>query len=174
RLLAVARLGLDFMGRVAGTTTERVLPDRAILADKAAVTSNPTLATSDDIATAYKLLLRRSPDPDGLHLYREWVTRGLTLGELAGSFMNSDEFRRRIVPTLPGELKSAIRQQALAEDVVGVDLGGYMVCVRASDTDFGRTIVATRDYEPHVRRFLTESLKAGQGVIDVGANGGCL
>src|SRR5262249_30199987 len=67
-----------------------------------------------------------------------------------------------------------IRQQALAENLVSVDLGGYMVCVRASDGDFGRAIIATQDYEPHVRRFLTASLKAGQVVIDVGANVGCL
>jgi FkbM family methyltransferase len=176
RLRAVARLAFDLVGRVTGTTLERPLPAtyRPALAGDAAATSIPTLATAEDIATAYKLLLRRPPDPDGLHLYREWVARGLTLDELVGSLMNSDEFRQRIVPLLPGELKTAIRRQALAEDVVSVDLGGYMVCVRASDGDFGRAIVATGDYEPHVRRFLMDTLKAGHVVIDVGANVGCL
>ena len=134
----------------------------------------PPRATLEDIATAYKLLLRRSPDPDGLEYYQRRVRRGLTLDELAASLMSSDEFRRRIVPVLPGELKIGIRRQSLAEEVVAVDLGGYAVCVRASDQDFGQAIVATRDYEPHVRRFLMESVRIGQVVVDVGANVGCL
>jgi FkbM family methyltransferase len=88
--------------------------------------------------------------------------------------MKSDEFRQRIVPLLPGELKALIRRQSLAEEAVTVDLGGYLVCVRASDEDFGQTILATRDYEPHVRRFLVDVLETGHVVVDVGANVGCL
>ena len=168
RLLAVARLGLDLVGRVT-----RAPADRSLGAAHASAVGRE-LATSEDVATAYKLLLRRPPDPDGLHAYGEWVARGVTLDELVGSFMNSDEFRQRIVPMLPGELKTIIRKQALTEDVISVDLGGYAVCVRASDGDFGRAIVATRDYEPHVRRFLIDSVMPGQVVIDVGANVGCL
>jgi FkbM family methyltransferase len=168
RLLAAAWRGLDRAGHVAGTARAPVTQREH------AVLSLPTLATVEDVVAAYKLLLRRPPDPNGLHLYREWVARGLTLDELIGSFMNSDEFRRRIVPMLPGELTATIRRQGLAEDVVTIDLGGYTVCVRASDADFGRAIVATQDYEPHVRRFLKGLLRAGQVVIDVGANVGCL
>jgi FkbM family methyltransferase len=173
RLLTAARRGLDLVGRMAGAIPKAAgpgTPPQVLASDGAA----PALATTEDVPTAYKLLLRRSPDPDGLYLYRDWVARGLTVDDLVGSFLNSDEFRRRIVPMLPGELKAAIRQQALAEDAVSVDLGGFMVCVRASDGDFGRAIVATRDYEPHVRRFLMDTLMPGQLVIDVGANVGCL
>jgi hypothetical protein len=160
RLLAAAGRGLDRAGHVAGTARAPVTQrDHAVL-------SLPTLATVEDVVAAYKLLLRRPPDPNGLHLYREWVARGLTLDELIGSFTNSDEFRRRIVPMLPGELTATIRRQGLAEDVVTIDVGGYTVCVRASDADFGRAIVATRDYEPHVRRFLKGLLRAGQVVIE--------
>ena len=126
------------------------------------------------MATAYKLLLRRSPDPEGLKYYEGRVDRGFTIDELASSLMNSDEFRKRIVPLLPGELKVGIRRHVLAEEVVPVDLGGYVVCVRASDQDFGRAIIATRDYEPHLRRFLAQSVRPGQVVVDVGANIGCL
>jgi FkbM family methyltransferase len=169
RLLGAARLGLDLVGRVTGT-----IRDRTSQAGQATTTSLPTFATREDIATAYRLLLRRSPDQDGLHYYGECVARGLTLDDLVGSLMSSDEFRQRIVPMLPGELKIGIRRQSWAEDVVSVDLGGYVVCVHASDRDFGQAIVATRDYEPHVRRFLADSLKPGQVVIDVGANVGCL
>ena len=60
------------------------------------------------------------------------------------------------------------------EEVVPVDLGGYVVCVRASDQDFGRAIIATRDYEPHLRRIPGSSVRPGQVVRDVGANIGCL
>jgi FkbM family methyltransferase len=168
RLLAVARLGFDLVGRVTGTTAGHSAPVAQSQAP------GPDLATSEDITAAYKLLLRRPPDPDGLHSYGKWVARGVTVDAFVGSFMNSDEFRRRIVPQLPGELKTTIRQQALAENVVSVDLGGYLVCVRATDCDFGRAIVATRNYEPHVRRFMVNSVKPGQVVIDVGANVGCL
>ena len=167
RLLAVASRGLAFVGRVAGATRARAVTPQA-------PPSTPTRATVEDVLAAYRLLLRRPPDPDGLHLYRDWVARGLSVDELVGSFMHSDEFRRRIVPMLPGELTATIRRQALAEEVTVIDLGGYTVCARASDGDFGRAIVATRDYEPHVRRFLKESLRPGQVVIDVGANVGCL
>jgi len=168
RLLAVARLGFDLLCRVTGTTE-----DHSASIPQAQATGLE-LATSEDVAEAYKLLLRRPPDPDGLGVYERWVARGVTVDDLVGSFMNSDEFRRRIVPQLPGELKAMIRQQALADDVVRVDLGGYVVCVRATDSDFGRAIVATRNYEPHVRRFMMDSVKPGQVVIDVGANVGCL
>lgn len=167
-LFAIAKLGFDLVGRATRTTSERTL------AGQAGSPPASAFATPEDIIAAYKLLLRRSPDPEGLRYYRECVARGLTLDDLAGSLMNSDEFRQRIVPILPGELKIGIRRQALAEDVVSVDLSGYTVCVRASDQDFGQAIVATRDYEPHLRRFLMESIKPGQVVVDVGANVGCL
>ncbi len=120
------------------------------------------------------MILRREPDADGRAHYGRAVARGLSLEELVGSLMNSDEYRQRIVPTLPAEVKSGIRQRLLAENAVSVDLGGYVVCVRASDQDFGQAIVATHDYEPHVRRFMQESVHAGQVVVDVGANVGCL
>ena len=167
RLLAVASRGLDLVGRVTGATRARpvMLP---------APSSVSTGATVEDVVAAYRLLLRRTPDPEGLHLYQGWVTRGLTVDDLVDSFMKSDEFRRRIVPMFPGELTATVRRQALAEDVAISDLGGYTVCTRTSDGDFGRAIVATRDYEPHVRRFLKETLRPGQVVIDVGANVGCL
>ena len=104
RLLAAAWRSLDRAGRVAGAARAPV-PQR-----EHAALSLPTLATVEDVVAAYKLLLRRPPDPNGLHLYREWVARGLTLDELIGSFMGSDEFRRRIVPMLPGELTATIRR----------------------------------------------------------------
>ncbi|HEY7140268.1 MAG TPA: FkbM family methyltransferase [Methylomirabilota bacterium] len=144
------------------------------LADRSPSSSASARATPEDIPSAYRMILRRAPDPDGLRYYGRWVARGLSLETLVGSLMNSDEFRRRIVPTLPDEVKAGIRLRTLAEDAVSVDLGGYVVCVRPSDQDFGRAIVATCDYEPHVRRFLKESVHAGQVVVDVGANVGCL
>ena len=132
------------------------------------------LATPEDIATAYRMILRRTPDPEGLDHYGRLVAQGLTLEDLIASLMSSDEYRRRIVPNLPSDLRSAIGQRTLAEDAISVDLGDYMVCVRASDRDFGQALVATHDYEPHLRRFLKASVRMGQVVVDVGANVGCL
>src|SRR5262245_18260616 len=93
RILEVARLGLDFLGRVTGTTRDRLSHD-----GQESATPPPTLAMREDIAIAYRLLLRRSPDQVGLHYYEEWVARGLTVDDLGGSLMSSHEFRQRIVP----------------------------------------------------------------------------
>jgi len=171
QLGAAARRAVGHIGRAVRASASRTW---SVLATARRPAPAFARASLGDIASAYRLILRRAPDPDGLRYYERWVRRGLTLEGLVGSLMNSEEFRQRIVPTLPDEVKAVLRQQALTEDVVSVDLGGYVVCVRASDQEFGRAIVATRDYEPHVRRFMRDRLRAGQVVVDVGANVGCL
>jgi FkbM family methyltransferase len=57
---------------------------------------------------------------------------------------------------------------------VPVDLGGYVVCVRQSETDFGKVLIATQQYELHVRSAICELLKEGQTFVDIGANVGCI
>ena len=112
-------------------------------------------ATPEDVYYAYRLLLRRPPDPDGFANYQRLVARGLPLDDLIRGFADSDEARADTSP-LP------------------VDMGGYQVCVQPRDHEFARTIIATRDYEPHVRRAVRQRLGAGDVVVDVGANVGCI
>ena len=53
-------------------------------------------------------------------------------------------------------------------------MGGYQVCVQRRDLEFARNIIATHDYEPHVRRAVRKRIGAGDVVVDVGANVGCI
>ncbi len=116
-------------------------------------------ATETDIYYAYRLILRRDPDAAGLAHYRRLVAEGLSLDRLIRSFVNSDEYR--------------LRQDDEAKPTP-VDLGGYQVCVQKLDTDFAQAILASHDYEPHVRRAVREHLGEGQVAVDVGANVGCI
>ena len=115
--------------------------------------------TEADVHYAYRLILKREPDPVGLAHYKKLIAEGLTLDRLIRSFVNSDEHRLR----LEDELRPT-----------PVDLGGYQVCVQKRDTDFGQGILASREYEPHVRRAVAEHLRAGDICVDVGANVGCI
>lgn len=114
-------------------------------------------ATMKDVEAAYRLFFKRKPDPGGLATYRDAVARGMTLEDLRSSFLTSDEYRA-----------------IAAAEVRAVDLGGYHVCARRSELDFGRHIVETGQWEPHVRRALEALLRPGQTVVDVGANVGCI
>lgn len=112
-------------------------------------------ATAEDVRYAYRLILRRPADPGGLAHYLRLVERGISLEYLAESFAASDEAQEDRLPT-------------------PVDLGGYRVCVQKRDAEFGRNILATKEYEPHVRRAVAERLRAGDVVVDIGANVGCI
>ena len=112
-------------------------------------------ATLEDVYHAYRLILRRPPDPDGFAHYESLVAGGLSLEDLTRGFADSDEARADTQPTQ-------------------IDLGGYRVCVQRRDIEFARTIIATHDYEPHVRRAIRERLCAGDVVVDIGANVGCI
>jgi FkbM family methyltransferase len=116
-------------------------------------------ATEDDIFYAYRLILKRDPDPAGLAHHRNLVQKGLSLDRLIRSFVNSDEYRLR---------------QTEESAPTPVDLGGYQVCIQKLDTDFGQVIFHTHQYEEHVRRAARESLREGDIAVDVGANIGVL
>ena len=112
-------------------------------------------ATLEDVYYAYRLFLKRPPDPAGFANYQRLVADGLGLDDLIGGFTSSDEARAGLRPT-------------------PIDLGGYQVCVQPRDTDFARAIIATHDYEPHVRRAVRDRLDTGDVVVDIGANVGCI
>ena len=116
-------------------------------------------ATVEDIAAAYRFFLRRPPDADGFAHYERLVADGIDLERLIGMFLDSVEYKQRSAPDA---------------ELTVVDLGGYAVCVRRSEADFGRGIVETREYEPHVRRALSDLLRPGQTFVDIGANVGVI
>lgn len=117
-------------------------------------------ATAGDVTAAYRLLLGRRPDPDGFHYFTSRAeAHGLTLDELARTFVASDEFRER---------------NRVECDLVAVDLGGYKVCVDRRETDIGRELAESGQYEEHVRAAVRELLRPGQTFVDVGANVGCV
>jgi FkbM family methyltransferase len=116
-------------------------------------------ATGDDVFFAYRLILKRDPDPAGLAHYQKLVADGLSLDRLIRSFVNSDEYRLR---------------QTDEATPTPVDLGGYHVCIQRLDTDFGQGIFHSHKYEEHVRRAARETLHAGDVAVDVGANVGVL
>jgi FkbM family methyltransferase len=113
--------------------------------------------TDADIRAAYRMLLGREPDPGGLAHFQALAARGLSLDGFWRLIANSEECRARS-----------------AADVTEVDLGGYLVCCRSSEPDFGQAIAQTGRYDPHVCAVVTELLKPGDTFVDVGANVGCI
>ena len=112
-------------------------------------------ATREDVYYAYRLFLKRPPDAAGFANYQRLVAGGLALDDLIKGFADSDEAHANTRP-LP------------------IDLGGYRVCVQPRDPDFARAIIATHDYEPHVRRAVRDRIEPGDVVVDIGANVGCI
>jgi FkbM family methyltransferase len=110
-----------------------------------------------DVGAAYRLFLRREGEERGLKHYAKYIAQGMPLERLADVFMTSDEYCR-----------------LQKSDLVTVDLGGYYVCVDPHETDIARWIVYDKDYEPHVRRAISQRLGPGQTFVDLGANVGCL
>ena len=123
--------------------------------------TDPSLATDADVYHAYRLILGRDPDPDGLAHYRRRIAEGLTVDALTRTFLHSDEHAQRL-------------GQERRHDEAAVDLGGYQVMVRRSDPDFGADIAHWRVYEEPVRAALRELLTVGDTFLDVGANIGVM
>src|SRR5688572_6435795 len=118
-------------------------------------------ATESDIYYAYRLILKREPDPSGLEHFRRRVRAGLPLPEMVNDFLRSDEFHDR----MEAERLSELRR---------VDLGGYELLVPAADPDFGAMINGYRTYEEPVRQALRDELRRGDVCLDVGANIGVI
>lgn len=115
---------------------------------------NDERADVEDVLYAYRLLLGRSPDPQGLETYTNLVRdHVLTPFELAERFLGSNEFRSRYNTGL-----------------LEIDLGSHVLIVRADDTDVGRAVANTRQWEPHVVAVLQNHLRPGGRFLDVGAN----
>lgn len=119
------------------------------------------LAGADDIEAAYRLLLGREPDQEGLS---ERVDRlgTLTLGELVQEFVESAEFR-----TGPLALMLAPPGSHRLEQV---DVEGLQMLVSADDSAVGRAVVDSGRYEPEVTAAIRDRLEPGSCFLDVGCN----
>jgi FkbM family methyltransferase len=115
--------------------------------------------TEDDIFYCYRLILKHDPDEAGFEHYRQQIAGGVSLDRIIRSFFNSEEYRF----TQLDEWRPT-----------PVDLGGYQVCIQKLDTDFGQAMLATGEYEPHVRRLVTEYVRPDDVVVDIGANVGAI
>lgn len=117
--------------------------------------------TDDDIRFCYQFFLHREPDAGGLAHYRELAASGGTMEALIRHFVASDEFLMKVT-------------HWSADDVMDVDLGGYVVAVHRLDPDFGHHITQSKQYEEHVRAAVRAHLADGDVFVDIGANVGVM
>jgi FkbM family methyltransferase len=115
--------------------------------------------TEEDVRYAYRIILKREPDPPGLAHYVALGAGGFPFDRLVSSLFESEEYRFRL---------------AESWRPTPVDLGGYQVCVQRRDRDFAEAMLDTREYEPHVRQAVSRLLEPGDVVVDVGANVGVM
>lgn len=112
-------------------------------------------ATLDDVRAAYRLFLRRAPDQNGLSDYRLAVEKGISIDDLAGSFLESKEFSNLI--SADSELQE-------------VEIDERILFARMNDPNIGSVILREREYEPHVTSVIKGLVQRGQTFVDIGAN----
>jgi FkbM family methyltransferase len=116
-------------------------------------------ADEGDLAYCYRLLLDRSPDPEGWRHYVSLIRRGdLSVQQLVLAFLSSDEFRRRHVLE-PGD-----------EDADLVTLGPVELYVPRDDPDIGSRMIRRGAHQPYLAGLLRRILTSGMTFVDVGAN----
>jgi FkbM family methyltransferase len=112
-------------------------------------------ATDADVRYAYRLLLGRQPDPEGLAVYGRLIRdQKMSADDLARFFLASDEFRTK----------------HRDHEKVEVPLADYSLFVSPDDRDIGAAIASKQVYEPYVEMVLRKLLKTGDTFVDVGAN----
>ena len=114
-------------------------------------------ATEEDILYCFRLLLGRRPNDRhewGGHAWRV----GEDLASLVRSYLSSEEFAARGLQARP------LGQWELAE------LPHGKMFASREDHAIGRVILETGNYEPHVSRVFTDTLRPGMKVLDLGAN----
>jgi FkbM family methyltransferase len=112
--------------------------------------------TTDDVRCAYRLLLGREPDAEGLVHHLDFAARhSLSPDSVARIIMASDEFRSR--NNKPTKLRE-------------IQIGGVKIYPWDGDRLIGDSLTAAGDYEPSVLPVFLSSLRQGDRVLDVGAN----
>jgi FkbM family methyltransferase len=116
-----------------------------------------SIATTEEIELAYRLVLGRKADDHGLRHFRELArSRNLGAHEIAVFLMDSDEFRagRGVAMSKPVEIR----------------VDDYSIFVLSSDRDIGNAISLGVRYEPHVSELIRREVVRGDTFMDVGAN----
>jgi len=111
------------------------------------------------IVAAYRVLLGRDPDPDGLTAALRSLSHGLRREDYILSILVSSEFREKVGPV----------EQYPDLDLI-VPLDGMRLCIPASDRLIMPTLVRHRSWEPHITAYLRANLKPDQVFLDAGAN----
>lgn len=118
--------------------------------------SNPALASEEDIRSAYRLLLDRAPDAEGLQHHLRWArSNKATPVQLADRFLASAEFKQRT---------------QTKNELMPVEMDGYTVFARRGDRLIGEEVINGAPYEPNVSGEFKKALGPGFYVLDVGAN----
>lgn len=113
-------------------------------------------ATDADVRCAYRLLLGRDPDPDGLATFGRLLReQRLSAPDLAAIIESSEEYKTR---------------HAAAPTLVEINFKGLRLFPWRGDSLIGDNVAASGDYEPHVLPAFVERVPAGGTVLDVGAN----
>lgn len=118
---------------------------------------NPApIATTADVDLAYKFVLGRHADEQGLQYFSALArAQSLTAHDIAKFLIGSEEFKK----TVGG-----------SQEPVEIKRDGYSLFVRPSDRDIGSAIAKGVSYEPHVSALLRRELARGDTFLDVGAN----
>ncbi len=111
-----------------------------------------------DIHAAYRLILRRSPDADGVSYYVDRIASGaMAFEDLAQILLDSDEY---------------IAQQA--SRTTAVEMNGLQVMIDPSEPEFGHAIARDGIWEAHIVQQIETRLKPGGVFVDIGANVGVM
>jgi len=117
-------------------------------------------AEIEDLISAYRLILGRNPDKPGFEHFKNQIENGgFSLDRLFSAFINSQEFKKR---------------NDDENKIIEVDCGGYYVCVKKADKDFGSSIIKNKIWEPHIVNTISKILKKGSIFVDIGANVGVM
>lgn len=112
---------------------------------------------------AYRLLLGRAPDPDGLRTFGALVGRS-SVPSLVGALLASEEFR--------GTPMHAALVRREHEDLREVDVGGGLRLLVSPHDLSNRGLLESGVYESHVAAALDALLSPGRALCAVGANVG--
>jgi FkbM family methyltransferase len=116
------------------------------------------------VASAYRLLLGRKPEPAGLRHWSQMLRAGMSREEFLLAMIGGTEFRARV-----GAAEGFDRYADI--DLI-IPLRGRRLRVPAVDRSLVPHLIAHREWEPHLTRYLESSLDPDSVFADVGANFG--
>jgi FkbM family methyltransferase len=122
---------------------------------KGSAASHASLTAYDSMITdMYHRILARRPNHDEMLHWNYFLGSGTSIKLVENSLKESYEYDQ-------------LRNR---QDIMLIDLQLFKIFCRSSDLDVGKQIIQTQKYEPHVTSILTEVLKPGHVMVDLGAN----